>query len=111
MNKKVVRITGIILIACIFLLGFQWIRYTSLQEKENKKIQEINSKIDKTKKELHNAIIFDNDTMHYNNVVLPIICQGDLWGCIAILGQDAIPQHIIDSVRIVCTIISNYLAE
>ncbi|MBQ6135623.1 MAG: hypothetical protein IJI60_04845 [Bacilli bacterium] len=52
MNKKVIRITGLILIACIFLLGFQWIRYSSLQEKENKKIHELNSKIEKTKKEL-----------------------------------------------------------
>ena len=65
----------------------------------------------KGERELHNTIVFENDIMQSNNVVLPILCRGDLWGCIVILYKGQIAKPIIDAVRIICSIVGNYITE
>lgn len=60
----------------------------------------------KTNNIVYNTMLFEKGTIQSQNAVLPININGDIWGCIAVLG-DNIPQHIIATVRILCNIISD----
>lgn len=59
---------------------------------------------------VQNATLFNKGDMQLKNVVLPINVDGDIWGCIVILG-DNVPAYVISATRMICTIISNYIKQ
>lgn len=65
----------------------------------------------RNQKILHNTQVLQGEVGQSNNAVLPILCRGDLWGCIVVFCNHDIEQSIIQTTKVVCTIIGEYLAE